>query len=239
MKDLRTGQSTRICRAFNTDIISVGKFFTSIMESMTVTVQSGNYTSKIPLTAMKMWISILLRHLASCLVQMAEYIDKAPGIPATENKIQMTSVKAEDEEEIKEKEIDLESNSDDKVLVRERSYSLASTDSGFDRDLENLDISMNGRDEETGLDLISLDEVTLHNMREDAWLVVYDKVYEMTEYLESSRHPGGEDVILEYLGYDATLAFRGVGHSKGALRVLDKYCIGILPRDERLNFSSE
>merc|ERR1711971_1408238 len=152
------GQSTRICRAFNTDIISVGKFSTSIMEtmsSMTVTVQSGNNTSKIPLTAMKMWISILLRHLASCLIQMAEYIDKAPGIPATENKIQMTSVKAEDEEEIKEKEIDLESNSDDKVLVRERSYSLASTDSGFDRDLENLDIST-GRDEETGLDLISL-----------------------------------------------------------------------------------
>ena len=206
--------------------------------SMTATVQSDNSAPKIPLTAMKMWISILLRHLASCLVQMADYIDTAPGIPATDKKIQMTSVKAEDEEEIKEKEIDLESNSDDKVLVRERSYSLASTDSGFDRDLESLDIST-GRDEETGLDLISLDEVGLHNMREDAWLVVYDKVYEMTEYLESSRHPGGEDVILEYLGYDATLAFRGVGHSKGALRVLDKFCIGILPRDERLNFSSE
>ena len=112
MKDLRTGQSTRICRAFNTDIISVGKFSTSIMEtmSMTVTVQSGNNTSKIPLTAMKMWISILLRHLASCLVQMAEYIDKAPGIPATENKIQMTSVKAEDEEEINEQSINKMSN---------------------------------------------------------------------------------------------------------------------------------
>ena len=186
---------------------------------------------------MRMWISILLRHLASCLVQMADYIDTAQGGIVTE-KIQMTSVQAEDEEEIKEKEINLESISNDKILVRERSYSFASTDSGFDRDLEIPDIPT-GRDEETGLDLISLEEVGLHNVREDAWLVLFDKVYEMSEYLESSRHPGGEDVILEYLGYDATLAFRGVGHSKTALRALDKYCIGILPRDERLNFSSE
>ena len=208
------------------------------METLTkVQTQSGNHALQIPLTAMRMWISILLRHLASCLVQMADYIDPAQGIIVTE-KIQMTSVQAEDEEEIKEKEIDLESISKDKVLVRERSYSFASTDSGFDRELEIPDIPT-GRDEETGLDLISLEEVGLHNVREDAWLVLFDKVYEMTEYLESSRHPGGEDVILEYLGYDATLAFRGVGHSKAALRSLDKYCIGILPRDDRLNFSSE
>ena len=208
------------------------------METLaTVQIQSGNTASQIPLTAMRMWISILLRHLASCLVQMADYIETAQGGIVTE-KIQMTSVQAEDEEDIKEKEIDLESISNDKVLVRERSYSFASTDSGFDRDLEIPDIPT-GRDEETGLDLISLEEVGLHNVREDAWLVLFDKVYEMSEYLESSRHPGGEDVILEYLGYDATLAFRGVGHSKTALRALDKYCIGILPRDERLNFSSE
>jgi len=207
------------------------------MDTLTTKVQKNDMVTQIPLTAMRMWISIVLRHLASCLVQMADFIDTAPGITMTE-KIQMTSVQAEDEEEIKEKEIDLKSISNDKVLARERSDSIASTDSGFDRDLEIPDIPT-GRDEETGLDLISLEEVGCHNVREDAWLVVYDKVYEMTEYLESSRHPGGEDVILEYLGYDATLAFRGVGHSKAALRVLDKYCIGILPRDERLNFSSE
>merc|ERR1711915_353550 len=32
---------------------------------------------------------------------------------------------------------------------------------------------------------------------DDAWLVLFDKVYDLTEYLESSNHPGGEDVILE------------------------------------------
>ena len=208
------------------------------MDTLTTTVQKNDMVTQIPLTTLRMLISIVLRHLASCLVQMADFIDTAPGITMTE-KIQMTSVQAEDEEEINEKEIDLKIISSDKELARERSYSIASTDSGFDRDLEIPDIPTTGRDEETGLDLISLEEVGCHNVREDAWIVVFDKVYEMTEYLESSRHPGGEDVILEYLGYDATLAFRGVGHSKAALRVLDKYCIGILPRDERLNFSSE
>ena len=96
-----------------------------------------------------------------------------------------------------------------------------------------------GKDPESGLDLICLDEVSYHNTREDAWIVIYDKVYEMTDYLEDGGHPGGEDVILEYLGYDATLAFRGVAHSKSALRFLEKYCIGILPSEERLNFSSD
>ena len=67
-------------------------------------------------------------------------------------------------------------------------------------------------------------------------MVIYDKVYDVTEYLERGSHPGGEDVMMEYLGYDATMAFRGVGHSKGALRILEKYVVGILPVDERLNF---
>ena len=50
--------------------------------------------------------------------------------------------------------------------------------------------------------------------------MIYDKVYDVTEFLSS--HPGGEDVLLEYLGYDATLAFRGVGHSKAAVRMLKR-----------------
>merc|ERR1712004_495710 len=151
--------------------------YTIIMDTLTTTVQRNDMVTQIPLTAMRMWISIVLRHLASCLVQMADFIDTAPGITMTE-KIQITSVQA-DEEEIKEKEIDLKNISNDKVLARERSYSIASTDSGFDRDLEIPDIPT-GRDEETGLDLISLEEVGFHNVREDAWLVVFDKVHEMT-----------------------------------------------------------
>ena len=92
-------------------------------------------------------------------------------------------------------------------------------------------------DPETGLEVISLDEVSFHCTVEDGWMVIYDKVYDVTEYLERGSHPGGEDVMLEYLGYDATMAFRGVGHSRGVSRMLEKYLVGILPTDERLCFS--
>jgi cytochrome b involved in lipid metabolism len=63
------------------------------------------------------------------------------------------------------------------------------------------------------------------------------QVYDVTEYLR--RHPGGEEVMLEYVGYDATMAFRGVGHSPAAMRTMKKFLIGILPRHERLGFSAE
>eukprot|EP00090_Calanus_glacialis_P009320 TRINITY_DN17712_c0_g1_i1.p1 TRINITY_DN17712_c0_g1~~TRINITY_DN17712_c0_g1_i1.p1 ORF type:complete len:165 (-),score=59.03 TRINITY_DN17712_c0_g1_i1:84-578(-) len=116
-----------------------------------------------------------------------------------------------------------------KDFFKFRSDSVASCDIGIgDCDLEV--------DPETGLEVISLDEVSYHCTMEDGWMVIYDKVYDVTEYLERGSHPGGEDVMMEYLGYDATMAFRGVGHSKGALRILEKYVVGILPVDERLNF---
>jgi hypothetical protein len=38
----------------------------------------------------------------------------------------------------------------------------------------------------------------------------------------------------EYAGYDGTLAFRGVGHSTGALKMMDNYLIGILPESQRI-----
>ncbi|XP_023333233.1 cytochrome b5 [Eurytemora carolleeae] len=95
-----------------------------------------------------------------------------------------------------------------------------------------LQIQLQGNTE-IELPVYSLKEVSEHCDREDAWTVIYDKVYNVTEYL--MHHPGGEDVLLEYIGYDATIAFRGVGHSRTAFRILTKYCIGILPKHERLN----
>ena len=38
----------------------------------------------------------------------------------------------------------------------------------------------------------------------------------------------------EFIGYDGTLAFRGVGHSRMALKMMDPYLIGILPKYERM-----
>merc|ERR1711915_695997 len=118
---------------------------------------------------------------------------------------------------------------------RARTESVVSLESGFGDD---VDFCL-AVDSDTGLEVVTLDEVSYHCTRDDAWLVLFDKVYDLTEYLESSNHPGGEDVILEYLGYDATMAFRSVGHSKKAVKLLEKYVVGILPIDERLNFSQD
>lgn len=79
---------------------------------------------------------------------------------------------------------------------------------------------------------ISLDEVAWHDAPDDCWLVIYDHVYDCTEFLRN--HPGGQDVLVEYAGRDATLAFIGTGHSAVATTNLDRYKIGELPPEERI-----
>ena len=181
-----------------------------------------------------------LRQVACWLLLAADWVEGSEGSKGRETKkedvrrIQMTPVRDEDEE------ISVRELASDAVVVaasRERKDTINSTDSGIE-DSSDLGLA-GGTDEATGLELVSLEEVSWHGSREDAWLVLYDRVYEVTDYLATSRHPGGEDVILEYLGHDATLAFRSVAHSRAAFRGLQQYCVGILPPDERLNFSSD
>ena len=45
----------------------------------------------------------------------------------------------------------------------------------------------------TNLPIISLDEVSEHSSRNDGWMVIYDRVYDVTNFLR--EHPGGEEVI--------------------------------------------
>ncbi|XP_004874355.1 fatty acid desaturase 2 isoform X4 [Heterocephalus glaber] len=49
------------------------------------------------------------------------------------------------------------------------------------------------------------EEIQRHNLRNDQWLVVDRKVYDVTAW--SKRHPGGHRVIAHYAGEDATDAF--------------------------------
>merc|ERR1712020_627902 len=182
----------------------------------------------------------ILRNLAFLLTTVAELIDVkdigGEGETVVDTPVEASAEEEGDDESEEESGSTGYSSVDSGLTPRSRKDTILSSDSGIDS-YEIPDFPT-GRDEETGLDFINLEEVSYHNVMEDAWMVVYDKVYEMTEYLECNRHPGGQDVILEYLGYDATLAFRGVGHSKPAMKMMEKYCIGILPHDERLNFSS-
>lgn len=88
------------------------------------------------------------------------------------------------------------------------------------------------KDEQSGLDVYSLSEVSEHDSYNDCWIILYDKVFDVTQFL--LEHPGGEDVIMEHAGRDATISFRTVGHSVPALQSLDEYLVGILPDHERV-----
>ncbi|ETN58898.1 hypothetical protein AND_009545 [Anopheles darlingi] len=77
---------------------------------------------------------------------------------------------------------------------------------------------------------ITLSEVAYHDSFEDCWIVLYDRVYDITSFLR--LHPGGHDVLVENAGRDATIAFLNAGHSKMALMSLKLYEIGELPPDE-------
>uniref|UniRef100_A0A8R1ETI2 Cytochrome b5 heme-binding domain-containing protein n=1 Tax=Caenorhabditis japonica TaxID=281687 RepID=A0A8R1ETI2_CAEJA len=83
------------------------------------------------------------------------------------------------------------------------------------------------------LRVISLDEVSKHNYEDvdkSCWIIISGKVYDVTKFL--NEHPGGEEVITQLAGKDATVGFLDVGHSKDAVEMANEYIIGQLPEDE-------
>ncbi|CAG0918719.1 unnamed protein product [Notodromas monacha] len=86
------------------------------------------------------------------------------------------------------------------------------------------------------LPVISMDTVAEHYHDDDCWVILYDLIYDITDFIR--EHPGGAEVLLEHAGCDATMAFRGVGHSKQALLSMDKMVVGVLPEEERLYLKS-
>lgn len=72
--------------------------------------------------------------------------------------------------------------------------------------------------------LYSLQEASQHNTREDCWVVIHGKVYDVTKYLD--EHPGGDDVLLTAIGRDSTEDFEDAGHSKTARELMQDYFVG-------------
>ncbi|WFD00236.1 L-lactate dehydrogenase (cytochrome) [Malassezia yamatoensis] len=58
------------------------------------------------------------------------------------------------------------------------------------------------------------DEVAQHSKREDCYVVLYDKVYDLTDFIP--LHPGGPQIIVKYAGKDATAIFDPV-HPQGTI----------------------
>ncbi|ORY62559.1 cytochrome b5-like heme/steroid binding domain-containing protein [Pseudomassariella vexata] len=71
-------------------------------------------------------------------------------------------------------------------------------------------------------------DVAEHNTKKDLFMVIHDKIYDTTKFVD--EHPGGEEVMLDVGGQDATEAFEDVGHSDEARETLETLLVGSLKR---------
>lgn len=67
-------------------------------------------------------------------------------------------------------------------------------------------------------------QVAEHNTSDSAWIIINNNVYDITQFLDT--HPGGDEIILEMTGNDATQDFQDIGHSNDALGFLKAMKIG-------------
>lgn len=70
------------------------------------------------------------------------------------------------------------------------------------------------------------EEVSKHNIKEDLWVIVNKKVYNVTDFVW--QHPGGKDPFLENAGTDVTHIFNMINqhNSKSIKKQLESLCIG-------------
>lgn len=94
--------------------------------------------------------------------------------------------------------------------------------------------SLPGQQAAGGLNLtgvmLTAQEAAKHNSASDCWLIINNKVYDVSSYL--SFHPGNPDTITPYCGKEATNAFdtknQGKPHSQQAGNLLTQYYLGDL-----------
>ena len=72
---------------------------------------------------------------------------------------------------------------------------------------------------------VTRQEVALHNRRDDCWVIVAGKVYDITEW--APHHPGGAGIARMYAGKEATAEF-GDYHSAEAVAHMAHFCVGDL-----------
>ncbi|XP_034427662.1 cytochrome b5-like [Hippoglossus hippoglossus] len=79
--------------------------------------------------------------------------------------------------------------------------------------------------------LFRLSEIQEQNSFKSTWIIIHHKVYDVTKFLE--EHPGGEEVLREQAGGDATESFEDIGHSSDAREMASSMVIGELHPDDR------
>jgi len=72
---------------------------------------------------------------------------------------------------------------------------------------------------------IPMSEVAKHKGKDSCWVVLFGKVYDLTEFL--ADHPGGEDVVLKWSGKDATKFWSAI-HKEAWIQeyLKPEWCLG-------------
>ena len=78
---------------------------------------------------------------------------------------------------------------------------------------------------------LTLEDVQKHNSPTDCWIIINNKVYDVTKYIE--LHPAPPSTITVFCGKESTQAYntkggRGINHSANANQLLINYYIGDL-----------
>lgn len=79
---------------------------------------------------------------------------------------------------------------------------------------------------------VTLEEVAKHNTKSDAWIILDNVVYDVTQFGRS--HPGGS-IIYQYAGQDATDPFHAFHYNSTANKRLGMLRIGALDTPIRLS----
>ncbi|XP_024359923.1 cytochrome b5 [Physcomitrium patens] len=85
--------------------------------------------------------------------------------------------------------------------------------------------------------VFSAEEVQRHVSPGDCWIIVRGKVYDISTFMDD--HPGGDDVLLQAAGRDATEEFDNVGHSKAAIAQMETFHVGECPEVLKKNLATE
>jgi cytochrome b involved in lipid metabolism len=74
------------------------------------------------------------------------------------------------------------------------------------------------------MDGYTMDEVQQHDQKHDCWIVIREKVYDITEFL--GEHPGGSSILVTVSGQDATEYFEELHREDILDEVAKDYEIG-------------
>ena len=79
---------------------------------------------------------------------------------------------------------------------------------------------------------ISWQEIATHDTTaSDPWVVLHGRVFAIKTWLD--KHPGGQEVVLEHAGKDATEPFNKEAHSLDARKIIERFYVGDV-EDERM-----